>query len=524
MWGWQVGEMLGVNIPLIPFQHQFLVTDVIEGLPPDLPTIRDKDNLLYYKEEVGGMVMGGYERNGIPWAVDGVPNDFISQLLDPDFDHFESLSEPAMTRTPCLMEAGVSRLVNGPEAFTPDGDPIMGPAPELDNCFVAAGFNAFGIAAGGGAGKMMAEWIIEGEPSLDIWPLDIRRFGPYHGSRVYNLERTRELYGKHYTIHWPQEEHDSARGVRRSPLYYLLKDKGAVYGAKYGWERANWFAPEGIAGVDEHTFELPNWFEHVAAEHRNVRNNVVLIDQSSFCKFEVEGSGALDFLEHLCTNRIDRPVGKVIYTQMCNERGTIECDMTIGRLEEDRFFIVVGTAFGLRASWWIQHHMPHDGSVSFRDVTSAYAVINAIGPKSRELLNRNTADDIGNDTFVFGTLKKLTVGYAPVMAFRVTYVGELGYELYVPAEFAGHVYETLWESGQDLQIGNAGYRVIASTHLEKGYSDWGSELTPEYTPYDAGIGFCVDLTKGDFLGKELWPVAQTYPVTPLPCDKPASSR
>ncbi|RJQ64467.1 MAG: FAD-dependent oxidoreductase [Desulfobacteraceae bacterium] len=502
MWGWQVGQMLGVNIPLVPFMHQFLVTDVIQGLPADLPTIRDKDNLLYYKEEVGGMVMGGYERNGIPWAVDGVPNDFISQLLEPDFDHFQSLSDPAMKRTPCLAEAGISRLVNGPEAFTPDGDPIMGPAPELDNCFVAAGFNAFGIACGGGAGRMMAEWIIEGEPSLDIWPLDIRRFGPHHKSRAYNIARTRELYGKHYTIHWPHEEHSTARGVRRSPLYSILKEKGAVYGAKYGWERTNWFAPAGAAPEDEHTFEIPNWFEHVAAEHRNARENVVLIDQSSFTKFEITGKGALAFLNRLCANEIDRPAGKVVYTQMCNERGTIECDTTVARLGQDRFLVVVGTAFALRASCWIESHMPRDGSVFFKDVTSAFAVINVIGPKSRELLQRNTQADLGNGAFAYGTCRSFSVGYAPVTALRVTYVGELGYELYIPTEFACPVYETLWESGQDLGIRNAGYRVIASMHLEKGYCDWGSELTPEYTPYDAGLGFCVALAKEDFIGKE----------------------
>lgn len=502
IWGWQVGQMLGVNVPLVPFQHQFLVSDVIKGLPPDSPTIRDKDNLLYYKEEVGGLVMGGYERNVIPWSVDGVDNDFISQLLEPDYDHFESLSEPAMARTPCLAETGIARLVNGPEGFTPDGDPIMGPAPELDNCFVAAGFNAFGIAAGGGAGKMMAEWIIDGEPSLDIWPLDIRRFGPYHHSRAYNVARTRELYGKHYTIHWPHEEHSSARGVRRSPLYHLLKEKGAVYGAKYGWERANWFAPQGVPPEDQHTFDIPNWFEHTASEHRNMRENVVLIDQTSFCKFEVQGSGALAFLNRLCANQIDRPLGKVIYTQMCNPRGTIECDMTIGRIAADRFFLVVGTAFGARVHWWLRKHLPTDGSVVCRDVTSAYAVLNVIGPKSRELLQRHTREDIGNRAFPFGTLKQMTVGYAPVMAFRVTYVGELGYELYIPSEFACGVHEALWESGRDLHIANAGYRAIASAHLEKGYSDWGSELTPEYTPYDAGIGFCVALDKDDFIGKE----------------------
>ena len=502
MWGYQVGEMLGVNTPVIPFQHQFLVTEELEGLPPNLPTIRDKDSLLYYKEEVGGLVMGGYERNGIPWGVDGVPNDFISQLLDEDFDHFQQLSDPAMERTPCLAEAGISRLVNGPEGFTPDGDAIMGPAPELDNVFVAVGFNAFGIAAGGGAGRMMAEWIIEGEPSLDIWPLDIRRFGPYHRSRAYNVERTKEIYGKHYTIHWPHEEHDSARGIRRSPLYFPLKGKGAVYGAKYGWDRANWFAPEGVAPEDEHTFEIPSWFEHVAAEHKNARENVVLIDQSSFCKFTVHGPGALAYLNRLSANQVDKPVGKVIYTQMCNPRGTIECDLTIGRLADDRFMLVVGTAFGQRAAWWLNHHLPADGSVAVQEVTSAYGVINVIGPRSRELLQKLTNADISNQGFAFGTCKNLTVGHAPVISFRVTYVGELGYELYIPTEFAAHVYESLWEAGQDLGIKNAGYRTIASLHLEKGYADWGSELTPEYTPFDAGLGFCVALDKDDFIGRE----------------------
>lgn len=502
MWGRQVGQMMGVNIPMVPFQHQFLVTEVIEGVSPDLPTVRDKDNLLYYKEEVGGLIMGGYERNGIPWSIEEVPNDFISRLLEPDFDHFQSLADPAMQRTPCLMSAGISRLVNGPEAFTPDGDPIMGPAPELDNCFVAAGFNAFGIAAAGGAGRMMAEWIIEGEPSLDMWPLDIRRFGPHHKIRAYNLARTTEIYGKHYTIHWPFEEHDSARGVRRSPLYYLLKEKGAVYGAKYGWERANWFAPSGIEPRDEHTFEIPNWFKYVADEHRNARENVVLIDQSSFCKFEITGPGALNFLNRLCANQIDKPVGKVIYTQMCNQRGTVEGDMTIGRLAENRFFLVVGTAFGLRISWWIKKHMPSDGSVVFHDVTSAYAVINVVGPNSRSLIEKVSSGDLSNINFPYATWKSLTVGYASVFAFRITYVGELGFELYVPIEFAGHVYETLWDAGQKLGIGNAGYRAVASLHLEKGYPDWGAELTPEYTPYDAGLDFCVALDKNNFIGKE----------------------
>ena len=502
MWGYQVGKMMDVNIPLVPFQHQFLVTDVIQGLPPDLPTIRDKDNLLYYKKEVDGLVMGGYERNGIPWAIDGVSNDFVSQLLEPDFDHFQSLSDPAMKRTPCLETAGIVRLLNGPEAFTPDGNAIMGQAPGLDNCFVAVGFNAFGIAAGGGAGRMIAEWIIEGEPSLDIWPLDIRRFGPYHKSRSYNVERTKEIYGKHYAIHWPNEEHDSARGVRRSPLYYPLREKGAVYGAKYGWERANWFAPKSVEPKDELTFETPNWFEHVGNEHKAARERVVMIDQSSFCKFEIEGPRALEFLNWLAANNIDKPVGSVTYTQLCNARGTVESDITVARLDEEKFFLVTGTAFGLHDAEWIKKHMPGDGSVIFRDVTSALAAINVIGPDSRKLLEKVTQDDISNENFRFGKCKTLTVGYAPATALRVTYVGELGFELYIPTEFACHVYETLWEAGQDFGIANAGYRAINSLHFEKGYCYWGTELTPEYTPFDAGLDFCVALDKGDFLGRK----------------------
>ncbi|MEJ2099209.1 MAG: FAD-dependent oxidoreductase [Desulfobacterales bacterium] len=502
MWGYQVGEMLGVNTPVVPFQHQYLVTDPIEGLPRNLPTIRDKDNLIYYKEEVGGLVMGGYERNGIPWSIDGVSNEFTSRLLDSNYDHFLQLAQPAMERTPCLKQVGISKLINGPEAFTADGNAIMGPAPELDNCFVAVGFNAFGIAAGGGAGRMMAEWIIEGEPSLNIWPLDIRRFGPHHRSRLYNVERTAEIYGKHYTVHWPAEEHQSARGVRRSPLYYLLKEKGAVFGAKYGWERANWFAPQGVEPIDEPTFEIPNWFAHVGNEHRAAREKVVLIDQSSFSKFEIQGPQALKFLSWLAANNIDKPVGSVTYSQLCNARGTIECDLTIARVADDRFFLVTGTAFALHDAQWIKKHMPKDGRVAFRDVTDSLAVINVIGPHARRLLEKVCRDDISNENFRFGECREITVGCAPVRALRVTYVGELGFELYIPTEFACHVYETLLKAGEGLGLANAGYRAINSLHFEKGYSLWGSELTPEYTPYDAGLGFCVALNKGDFLGRQ----------------------
>ena len=502
MWGRDIGRMMGVNIPLVPFQHQYLVTEAIEGLPPNLPTLRDKDSLLYYKEEVGGLVMGGYERDGIPWAVKGIPKGFTQELLEADFDHFEPISEAAIKRTPCLKDAGIARLVNGPEAFTPDGNCMLGPAPELDNCFVAVGFNAFGIAAGGGAGRMLAEWIVEGEPSLNIWPLDIRRFGQYHKSLKYNVERTKEIYGKHYTISWPYEEHDSARGVKRSPLYHLLKGKGAVYGSKFGWERANWFAPPGVELEDRLTFGIPNWFEHVASEHQAAREAVVLIDQSSFSKFEVTGPGALPFLNHVAAGNMGRPVGATTYTQLCNNRGGIEADITVSRVAENRFFIVTGTAFGVHDFMWLKKHLPQDGSAALRDVASSFAMINVCGPLSRTLLMRVSDDDFSNEAFPFGQCREVVIDYAPVLALRVTYIGELGYELYLPPEYACHFYETLWAVGQDLGIKNAGYRTIDSLRLEKGYCYWSAEVSPDYSPYDAGIGFAVDLDKGSFIGRE----------------------
>lgn len=502
MWAREVGGMMGINVPLVPFQHQYLVTEPIPGLPPSLPTLRDKDSLLYYKDEVGGLIMGGYEKDGIPWATEGIPRDFNQELLNPDHDHFEPLSVAALRRTPCLREAGIMKLINGPEAFTPDGNCILGPAPELENCFVAAGFNAFGIAAAGGASRLVAEWIVEGEPGLNIWPLDIRRFGDHHHSLKYNVERTREIYGKHYTISWPYEEHESARGVKRSPIYYLLKEKGAVYGSKFGWERPNWFAPPGLEGKDTLSFGLPNWFEEVGREHQAAREAVVLIDQSSFAKFEVTGKGALSFLNYLAARNLDRLVGTTVYTPFLNERGGIEADLTISRLAAERFLVVTGTAFGVHDSQWMKRRLPRDGSVELRDVTANYGMINVIGPASRELLKKVSPDPLENGSFPFGQCREITVGYAPVLAVRVTYVGELGYELYFKPEYAGHLYELLWAEGQTLGVKNAGYRAIDSLRLEKGYCYWSAEVSPDYNPFEAGLGFAVDFSKGPFIGRE----------------------
>lgn len=501
MWAAEIGRMAGVNVPLIPVQHQYLVSEEIAGMPADLPTVRDPDNLLYYKKEGAGLVMGGYEPNPIPWSLGGIPKEFNQELLESDFDHFECISQAAVKRTPCLETTGVRQLINGPEAFTPDGNCILGPAPERTNFFVAAGFNAFGIASGGGAGRMVAEWIAEGEPSLNIWPLDIRRFGAHNGPE-YTCDRSLELYSKHYTIAWPFEEHDSARNIKRSPLYNHLKKAGAVFGSKFGWERPNWFAPEGVEAKDELTFSIPNWFEPVGEEHRAAREAVVLIDQSSFSKFEVEGPGALQFLNRIAANTIDKPVGSVTYTQLCNERGGVESDLTIARVAHSLFFIVTGTAFGTRDFVWIRDHLPSDGSVVLRDITSSRGMINVCGPRARILLESVSDDDLTNASFPFGQCRNITIASFPILASRVTYIGELGYELYVPTENAAKVYELLWESGQDLGIANAGYRAIESLRLEKGYRYWSAEVTPEYTPYESGLGFCVDLTKGDFIGRE----------------------
>ncbi len=495
MWAREIGRMAGVNVPVVAVEHQYMVSEKIPDLPRDLPTMRDPDNLVYYKEEVGALTMGGYEFNPIPWAVQGIPKDFGQQLLPSNFPHFEQLAELALERTPILGTVGVRELINGPEAFTPDGNFIMGRAPELENYFVAAGFNAHGIAAGGGAGRMMAEWIVEGQPSFDLWAVDIRRFGPHHRSDRYNRDRTLELYGKHYTLGWPHEEHSSARPGRRSPLYEILKAKGAVFGAKFGWERPNWFAPPGIEPKDIPTFEQPNWFEHVGKECRGIREKVALIDQTSFSKLEVRGAGALMFLQKLADNNVRKPVGRLTYTQFCNERGGIECDLTVSRFGEELFYITTGTSFGLHDMDWMQQHMPRDGSVSIIDVTSSRAVINLCGPHARDVLQKVTEADVSHKGFAFGHCREITIGYATVRALRVTYVGELGWELHIPSEYACHVYEELWQAGEEFGIIDAGYRAIESLRLEKGYRYWSSDLTPDYNPYEAGLDFCVNLKK-----------------------------
>jgi sarcosine dehydrogenase len=500
MWAREVGRMAGVNVPLIAVQHQYLVTEVIPNLPKNLPTMRDPDNLVYYKEEAGALVMGGYEHNPIPWSLDGIPKTFGQELLAPNFEHFAPIGDLALKRTPILGSVGVRKLINGPEAFTPDGHFIMGKAPELKIYFVAAGFNAHGIAGGGGAGRMMAEWILDGRPSLDLWDVDITRFGSHHADPTYLRERTLELYGKHYSIAWPKEEHETGRNIYKSPLYEILKSQRAVFGSKYGWERPNWFAPAGVEPKDSLTFGWPNWHDPVGKEHQAIREKVALIDQSSFSKFEVRGKGALAFLQRLAVNNVDKPPGSLTYTQLCNEKGGIEADLTIQRLGEDFFYIVTGTAFGTHDFAWIRENLD-DASVTLEDKTPHGAVLNICGPQSRKVLEKVAKEDVSNQAFPFAQCRYLTIAGQRVNAARVTYVGELGWELHMPKEALVPVYQALWEAGKPFGIINAGYRAIESCRLEKGYRYWSAELSADFTPYEAGLGFCVDMKKKDFIGR-----------------------
>lgn len=504
-WTRNFAKTVGVNVPLVSMEHQYMVTERIEGIPSNLPTLRDPDRLTYYKEEVGGLVMGGYEPNPIDWARGGViPQGFHYSLLDSNFDHFEQLMELSLGRVPALETAGIKELVNGPESFTPDGNFIIGEAPELKNFFVGAGFNAFGIAAGGGAGMALAEWVDKGEPPFDLWPADIRRFGRPHFDDDWIRTRTMEAYGKHYTMAWPSEEHDSGRPCRKSPLYDTLKADGAVFGEKLGWERPNWYADLDAGEVqhDIYTFERPNWHDAVGREHKAAREAAVLFDQTSFAKFNLKGPDAEAALSWIAANDVAKPIGSLIYTQMLNDRAGIECDLTVVRVAEDEFYIVTGTGYATHDFNWISRNIPEGMNAQLFDITSSNAVLSLMGPKARDILAAVTRDDVSNEGFRFGTAKTIGIAGCPVNAMRVTYVGELGWELHLPVEYAATVYTALHEAGAAHGLVNAGYRAIETLRLEKGYRAWGSDIGPDHTPDEAGLGWAVKMKKNiDFKGR-----------------------
>lgn len=501
-WTRELAKTVGVTVPLVSVEHQYMVTEPFD-VPSNLPTLRDPDRLTYYKEEVGGLVMGGYEPNGIPWAKNGIPDPFDFQLLESNFDHFEQLVELALPRVPALQTAGIKQLINGPESFTPDGNFILGEAPEMANVFIGAGFNAFGIASGGGAGMALAEWVANGAPPYDMWPVDIRRFGRPHGDEDWVRTRTLEAYGKHYTMAWPSEEHDSGRPCRRSPLYDTLLASGAVFGEKLGWERPNWFAQNGEEARDIYTFDRPNWHAPVAREHKAAREAAVLFDQTSFAKFILKGPDAESALNWIAANRVDKPVGSIIYTQMLNDKGGIECDLTCVRIAQDEYYIVTGTGYATHDFDWIARNIPAEMNAQLVDVTSSNAVLSLFGPKARDILAACTRDDISHDSFPFGQSRKIGIAGCPVLALRITYVGELGWELHLPVEYALTVYQALHAAGAPFGLRNAGYRAIETLRLEKGYRAWSSDIGPDHTPDEAGLGWAVKLKSNiPFRGRE----------------------
>lgn len=515
IWAREVGLMAGVNVPLQAVEHQYMVTKELEGaaVPRDLPTLRDPDRLIYFKEEVGGLIMGGYEPNPIVWARNGIPESFYFSLLNDNWEQFEQLMEQAMIRVPALETAGIQMLTNGPEAFTPDGNFILGEAPEVRNFFVGAGFNAFGIAAGGGAGKALAEWLLAGEPPMDLWPVDIRRFSQVHHDDKFVCQRTLEAYSKHYTMSWPHEEYKSGRPILTSLLYQTLKDQGACFGSKNGWERPNWFAPDGTIAEDEYSYGRQNWFDAVGEEHRATRDSVAVFDQSSFAKLVVKGADAEQALSWICANDVAKPVGSLIYTQLLNDNGCIECDLTVGRVAADEYYLVTGTGFRTHDFSWISRNIPQNLEVQLSDITEDWTTLSLMGPDSREVLGQITDADLGNVEFPFGTLQPVRIAGHDVRALRVTFVGELGWELHMPRSAGADVYNAIMDTGRPFGIRNAGYRAIESLRLEKGYRVWSSDLTADSTPMEAGLGWAVKLSSDiPFKGKEALKNVQQQPL------------
>jgi 4-methylaminobutanoate oxidase (formaldehyde-forming) len=507
-WSRALGRKLGVTVPLFSCEHFYIVTDIVPGVHRDLPIMRDPDGYIYFKEEVGGLLMGGFEPHATPWLQSaqhrgGIPENFEFQLLPDNWDAFQILLDNAMIRVPALENARVKQFYNGPESFTADNNFIVGPAPGIDNLYVGCGFNSMGIASGGGAGKALAEWIMAGEPTLDLWPVDIRRFAGFNGNETWLPDRIAEVLGMHYKMPWPNRELESARPFRRSPLYVHLKERGACFGSKMGWERANFFAPSPDQARIEYGWGHQNWHPWVAAEHRACREAVAVFDMSSFAKLLVQGPEARAALQWLVANDVSDQPGTTVYTGMLNERGGYESDFTITCLDNNRFLIVTSSGSAVRDRDVIERAVrSRDLRCTVTDVTPMFAMLAVMGPRSRELMQRVSTARFDNASFPFATSQEIDVGYATVRATRLTYVGELGWELYVPVEFAVGVYEQLLEAGRDLGLVNAGYYAIDSLRLEKGYRAWGRELTPDITPYEAGLAFAVKFDKAeDFRGQ-----------------------
>ncbi len=502
LWAKRVGEMADVSLAAGVVEHQYFLTEKKLKFDSSLPTLRDPDKNFYLKPDTGAFAIGGWEQGTSVCWQSKPPLEFGHELFDANYDRLELFAVPTSERLPVLNEIGIQTVINGPIPVSADGEPIMGQAPDLDNLFVACGFTA-GIAASGGAGEAMANWVLHGDPGMDLWAFDVRRFGNLHAQSGYLGKRAVDAYAAYYKIHWPGEQTTVARGLRRSPLYQHLKEAGAVYGSKFGWERPDCFVVNNVKFSESLSFEhKPGYFETVAHECRQIANKVVLIDQSSFSKFELTGADAYAALNYIAANTIPVDPGNAVYTQLCNENGGIESDLTIIHEATNKFLVITGSGFGVRDRHWMETHLPTDAQVNFRDVTNSYAVINLCGPCSRSVLEKVTESNVSNQAFPFLTTQHINIGDARVLAVRIGYIGELGWELYIPQEYAAYVYETLFESGQEFGISNAGYRAIESCRLEKGYVYWSADVGPDFNPYQAGLGFCVDLNKSEFIGQQ----------------------
>jgi dimethylglycine dehydrogenase len=503
-WARQLGRLAGVELPIVPFEHHYVVTDAIEelrGRERELPVLRDPDESYYVRQEGAGLLVGPFERGPRPWAVDGIPPGFHGRLLPPDLDRIEGVLAAAATRIPAFAAAGIKKIVNGPDGYTPDGRCLMGPVPGLEDFHVLAGFSIFGVVFAGGAGRYAAEWIVEGQPSDNMWELDVRRFGDYACSTSYLVAKASEVYEREYAIHFPEEELPAGRPLKTDLIYERLRGRGAVFGARFGWERPLWFARNGKAR-DEYSFRRANWFDAVGEECRGVRSRAGLLDQTSFAKYRLSGPGAEGLLDRLCANTLPAEPGRIALTQMCRPSGGIECDLTVTRDEQDRFYLVSAAATELHDYAWIQAHLPDDGSVLLENVTARYGVLTLAGPRSREVLQGLTDADLSREAFPFFRARHIRVGDVAVLALRVSYVGELGFELHHPLERQRALYDLLLEAGEPLGLVDFGYRALESLRLEKAYRLWGADMSADYTPFEAGLERFVRFDKGDFVGRE----------------------
>jgi 4-methylaminobutanoate oxidase (formaldehyde-forming) len=503
MWSRDLAASVGVNLPLHACEHYYVLFEGVEGLNPELPVLRDYDACTYYKYDAGKLLVGAFEPSAKPWGMEGISEDFCFDEIAGDFDHFEPVLHDAMKRLPALERAGIQKFFCGPESFTPDVRYHLGEAPELKNCFVAAGLNSIGLQSAGGVGKVTAEWIRDGRPPVDLWEVDVRRNMPFQGNRQYLQSRVSESLGLLYATHYPYRQYETGRGVRKSAIHDRLAAIGACHGEAFGWERPNWYAPAGVEPEYEYSYGRQNWFEHSAAEHRAVREGVALFDQSSFAKFRLEGRDAVTVLNRVCANNVDVAAGRVVYTQWLNDRGGIEADLTVTRLSETAFMIVGGAETEVRDFYWLKRQIPDDAHCVLTNVTSSMGVLSIMGPRARDLLQSLTPDDMSHAGFPFATSREIELGFAMVRASRITFVGELGWELYVPTEFLQHVYDRIVEAGEAVGLAHAGYHALNSLRLEKAYRHWSHDITDEDSPLEAGLGFVIKFDKpGGFIGRD----------------------